>query len=112
MKQAWIVILVAMAAVGAAFALAPLLQTTDADWKNLSAPQRILDGAKPIDVEMGHAAPAVFDFNRDGKKDLLVGQFGGGKMRIYLNKGSNTAPKFRGFTYLTIGGKPASVPYG
>lgn len=112
MGRACIVIPAAMAAVGTAFAFAPPSQATEAEWKNLGAPRRILDGAKPIDVEMGHAAPAVFDFNRDGKKDLLVGQFGGGKMRIYLNRGSNAAPNFRGFTYLTIGGKPASVPYG
>ena len=80
--------------------------------KSLGAPRLVLDGKQPINVEIGHAAPAVMDFNRDGKKDLLVGQFGGGRLRIYLNKGSKRNPQFQGFQYLTIGGKQVTVPYG
>ncbi|MCH8273513.1 MAG: hypothetical protein IH851_01840 [Armatimonadetes bacterium] len=78
----------------------------------LGAPQLILDGDKPINVDIGHAAPAVFDYDGDGKKDLLVGQFGEGRVRVYLNKGTNAEPKFDGFSYMEVGGEDAVVPYG
>src|SRR5579863_3329287 len=83
-----------------------------ATWSHLSAPRRLLDGNIPINVSTGHAAPAVFDFNGDGKKDLIVGQFMDGKARVYLNKGTNNAPRFQGFTYLKAEGQTATVPYG
>ena len=66
-------------------------------WKQLAAPVRLLDGTEPIDVDRGHAAPAVFDLNGDGLKDLLVGQFGEGKLRVYPNRGSDRSPRFDGF---------------
>jgi hypothetical protein len=69
------------------------------------------DGA-PIDVEVGHAAPYFVDFDDDGVKDLLVGQFGGGKLRIYKNSGSNSEPKFDTFTFFQAGGTDATVPSG
>src|SRR5262249_48633033 len=83
-----------------------------AAWSRLSAPRRLLDGAGPINVTTGHAAPAVFDFNQDGRKDLIVGQFEDGKARVYLNRGTDSAPRFRGFTYLKAGGQTATVPFG
>jgi hypothetical protein len=79
---------------------------------DLEAPVRVLDGEKPIDVDIGHAAPAIHDFDGDGKWDLLVGQFKDGKARIYHNKGTNSAPKFEGFEWLKAGGVDAKVPYG
>lgn len=60
----------------------------------LEAPRRLEADGKPIDVEIGHAAPFVYDWNGDGKPDLLVGQFGGGKLGVYLNQGSAQAPKY------------------
>ena len=80
--------------------------------KPLGEPQLLKDGDSPINVEIGHAAPAVLDMNRDGKKDWLVGQFGGGKLRIYTNQGTDTEPRFKGFQYLACNGKEASVPFG
>ena len=86
---------------------------------------RLLTGDKPIDVTTGHAAPYVYDFNGDGKRDLLVGEFGSGtyrgettsksslanaRLRVYLNKGSNASPRYDGFEYLQAVGENASVP--
>src|SRR5439155_26484068 len=52
---------------------------------DLAPPVKILAGGKPIDVEIGHAAPCVADFKGDGTLCLLVGQFGEGKLRGYPN---------------------------
>jgi hypothetical protein len=92
--------------------VADAARSADTLWRNLAPPQLVMDGGEPINVDVGHAAPAVFDIDGDGKKDLVVGQFDGGKVRVYLNRGSDTDPRFDGFTYLTAGGKEASVPYG
>ena len=35
------------------------------------------------------------DFDGDGLKDLLVGQFGHGKLRIYRNSGTTTKTQFK-----------------
>jgi WD40 repeat protein len=42
------------------------------------------------------------DWNNDGKKDLIVGDTDG-KVRIYLNTGTDASPVFNGFTYLQAG---------
>lgn len=76
------------------------------------APEKILADAKPIDVEIGHAAPCYADIDGDGAKDLLVGQFGEGKLRVYKNHGTTAQPKFADFKFLQAGGKDASVPSG
>lgn len=100
----------------------------------LLPPERILSGKAPIDVTTGHAAPYVLDFDGDGRKDLLVGEFGDGefpvaelpealaagwkqpgnfanaRLRIYRNLGTNQAPRFAGFEYLKAGGGIATIP--
>ena len=74
------------------------------------APARVLDGAAPIDVAGGHATPAFLDWDGDGLPDLLVGQFDGGKLRLYRNRGKKGAPRFEGFEEVAAGGAAASVP--
>jgi hypothetical protein len=64
---------------------------TNAD-PRLGADTFIEADGKPIKVGE-RAAPVADDWNGDGKKDLLVGNFVG-NIRVYLNKGSDTAPLF------------------
>ncbi|MBI2926070.1 MAG: VCBS repeat-containing protein [Verrucomicrobia bacterium] len=75
-------------------------------------PFKVEAAGKPIDVEVGHAAPLVTDFDGDGTFDLLVGQFGDGKLRIYRNTGTATAPKFGAFAWFQAGGETGKVPAG
>jgi len=65
-----------------------------------------------IDVDTGHSAPFMYDMDGDDLEDLLVGQFGGGRCRIYRNVGEPGNPRFEGFTWFEAGGVTASVPGG
>ena len=76
----------------------------------LLPPVRLEAAGKPIDTAIGHAAPFVGDFYGDGKKHLLVGQFGEGKLRIYANVGGKDQQRFDRFDWLHAGGALASVP--
>jgi hypothetical protein len=69
-------------------------------------------GGEVINVEIGHLVPCVTDWNNDGMKDLIAGQFRGGKIRLYLNHGTDSEPKFDDFAYLNAGGKEISLPAG
>ena len=55
----------------------------------------------------GYACPAWIDIDGDGRKDLVVGQFSGGKMKVYKNLGDG---KFAPGTWLQADGKAAEVP--
>ena len=67
----------------------------------LSQPQRI-DGSKQEirTVKHGLCYPALYDWNGDGKLDLLLGDFSTGdkenNIKVYLNEGSKKKPKFSG----------------
>lgn len=65
-----------------------------------------------IDVAVGHLVPCFSDWNADGKRDLIVGQFSGGKIRLYLNQGTDKDPAFKGFEFLKAGGAEISLPAG
>jgi hypothetical protein len=79
---------------------------------DLAPPVKLLVGGKPIDVDIGHAAPCVADLKGDGTLTLLVGQFGDGKVRVYRNTGSKTEPRFDKFEWLQAGGGDCKVPTG
>jgi len=80
---------------------------------------RLADG-KPVEVTSSHAAPVIYDFNGDGVKDLIVGEFGEelidlndrfvkSKCRVYINKGTDREPQYADFFYLKAGGKDVYV---
>ncbi len=72
------------------------------------APVMVKAGDKAVRVESpGYAAPCWADVDRDGKKDLLVGQFNGGKIQVYRNLGDG---QFADGTWLQAGGEVANVP--
>lgn len=71
-------------------------------------PIRMEAGGEPIQVESpGYAAPCWDDIDGDGDKDLLVGQFNGGKIHVFRNRGDGTlAPG----EFLQAEGETAIVP--
>lgn len=79
---------------------------------DFETPFRVEANGKPIDMEMGNAAPFVVDFDGDGAFDLMLGQRGECKLRIYRNQGSNKAPKFGVSAFFKAGGEDASLPGG
>jgi hypothetical protein len=75
-----------------------------------AAPVRLEAAGKPIDTEVGHAAPLVVDFDGDGKKDLLVGQFGDGILWFYKNVGTNDRPRYAAGVKFKEGKPDGRVP--
>ena len=65
----------------------------------LSQPMRIDGSTYEIRTEEhGLAYPTIYDWNHDGKPDLLVGEFltGQSRIKVYLNVGTKQNPKFTG----------------
>lgn len=59
--------------------------------------------ANSTPIKLMMACPWVGDWDGDGKKDLMFGMFSGGKVCLYKNSGTNTAPVFTSSSYLKGG---------
>jgi hypothetical protein len=71
-------------------------------------PVRMTSDGVAVRVESpGYAAPCWADIDGDDKKDLLVGQFNDGKIRVFKNLG---AEKLAAGDWLQAEGKVAEVP--
>ncbi|WP_143158817.1 hypothetical protein [Rubritalea squalenifaciens] len=71
-------------------------------------PQLLKTAEGTLSVESpGYACPSLADIDGDGKKDLVVGQFRGGKIQVF--KGQEGG-KYAAGAWLRAGGKEASVP--
>jgi len=71
-------------------------------------PVRLKADGEFVRVEApGYAAPCWADFDGDGKKDLAVGQFNDGKIKVYRNLGGG---KLAAGKWLKAGGKVAEIP--
>jgi hypothetical protein len=88
--------------------LASLLAVTTARAAEFADPVRMQGGGESVRVERpGYASPCWADVDGDGKKDLLVGQFSGGKIRVFKNTGDGVLAAGE---WLQASGKDAEVP--
>ncbi len=78
--------------------------------QSFEKPVRVKAAGDFITTQIGHSAPYVYDFDGDGVRDLLVGQFGGGKLRIYRNAGTNKKPNYEAHQWFMAAGAIATVP--
>lgn len=86
---------------------------------NIAFPMQAFDsaavvpaGGTAVQVD-GYSVPALADWNNDGRPDLIVGEkttTGVGKVRVYLNMGTVSAPVFGSFTYVQSNGADFAVP--
>ncbi len=102
MKKSIVLVLVLLVIlVPAAFAAIP----------RFADPVLMEDSGVVIDVDY-YAAPMMYDWNRDGKKDMVVGQFTSGKIRFYPNVGDDSAPVFNGYEFMRASGAEIVLPAG
>ncbi len=93
------------------FLLTTLATAATLSAADFAAPVMMKAGGQPIRTEApGYASPCWADVDGDGKKDLLVGQFNDGKIRVYKNTGTTKTPKLAAGQWLQADGKAAQVP--
>lgn len=75
-------------------------------------PQEFIQADGNDIVVPGYSVPSFEDWNNDGLRDLIVGEGGNnfpGKVRVYLNVGTEAEPRFTKFFYVQADGKDLLV---
>jgi hypothetical protein len=91
--------------------LAALLSTALAELPRFRGPFPVRDASSLVTIDVGFvSAPLMFDWDLDGRKDLLCGQFDSGKIRFYPNVGEDTAPAFSGYRFLRADSADITFP--
>jgi len=78
-------------------------------------PELVAGGAitsNGVPIKHTTPVPTVVDWNNDGMKDLIVGQFYSGNIYLFLNQGTNLNPVFKGSSKVLSGGTPITTTYG
>ena len=77
-----------------------------------AAPTTLQAAGADLKVD-GYSVPSLADWNNDGLTDLVVGEktaAGTGKVRVYLNSGTNADPVYGSFVFAQGAGGDLSVP--
>lgn len=74
-------------------------------------PETLYSAGAPIQVSY-YGSPVMTDWNGDGNKDLICGEYNGGYIRFYPNTGPDSSPVFNGFQYLAASDSQITLPYG
>jgi len=78
------------------------------DDRLFTQPKQLMAEGEAIKVESpGYACPSLHDLDADGIKDLLVGQYAGGKIKVYPGLGDG---KYAAGEWLEAEGSVAEVP--
>jgi WD40 repeat protein len=81
----------------------------EAEPLQLQPPSQLMAAGARLNVS-ATAVPCVVDWNGDGCKDLVVNYEREGKIRVFLNEGSDIAPVYSRSFDLMAGGKPIQHP--
>ncbi len=101
MNKKYVVVFACLAAI-TLYAQVPIF----ANYFNITA------NGSPITVPLGCSSPYIYDWDGDGIKDLLFGQFTSGKVQFWKNYGTNAAPIFTTGSYVQSDGVDISVSSG
>jgi len=84
--------------------------TVWAEAPDLEAGVYILKRNVPLEVQYC-SVPTSVDWNNDGLKDLIVGQFTNGYIWLYLNEGTDMNPVFQSGALIQSAGTAITTSY-
>ena len=77
----------------------------------LGAGVLIQDGPFDLTVPSSYSSPCMGDWNSDGRKDLIVGEYSQGNIQVFLNGGTDANPLFAGSRALMVGNQQLTTSY-